>query len=261
VGFVAEEKYPDVVVTAGETPAEQRWTVSAGGRIRGTVRASSGTPVANASLLATRQSAEGNRPSGDGGYAGTDADGRFEVAGLRAGTFEVSVVAPGQPAMNEPVLVTLSEGGDATVDIRLEAGGDLLGDVVDEKGHPVAGITLQAQAETSGRPGHRMECRRWTSVARPRLPTTAASRFGDSDRGPTASPHRAAAVSSQSACARRGSPQRAQRTPVSSSSSTGSSPSRCQAGSSSAASLNEPPRTTRSLPAGGPIGSRCGLSA
>jgi protocatechuate 3,4-dioxygenase beta subunit len=63
--------------------------------------------------------------------------------------------------MNEPVLVTVSEGGDATVDIRLEAGGDLLGDVVDEKGHPVAGITLQAQAETSGRPGHRME---WSSL-------------------------------------------------------------------------------------------------
>jgi protocatechuate 3,4-dioxygenase beta subunit len=152
-GFLAEEQYPEVVVAAGETPAEQRWTVRAGGRIHGTVRTSSGTLVANASVLAQRQAAQGTHPSGDGGYAGTDTNGRFEMAGLRAGTFDVSVVAPGQPAMSEPVPVTVSEGGDATVDIRLEAGGDLLGDVVDEKGRPVAGITLQAQAESSGRHG------------------------------------------------------------------------------------------------------------
>jgi protocatechuate 3,4-dioxygenase beta subunit len=153
--FLAEEEYPDVIVAAGEAQAEQRWTVSAGGRIRGTVRASEGAPVVNASVVAHPQAAQSNGLFG-GGAAGVGADGRFELAGLAAGTYQVSVVAPDHPEMREPVLVTVSDGGDATVDIRFEAGGDMLGDVVDEKGRPVAGVTVVADAESSGGTGGHM---------------------------------------------------------------------------------------------------------
>jgi protocatechuate 3,4-dioxygenase beta subunit len=144
-GFLAEEQYPDLVVAAGESPAELRWTVRAAARIRGTVRASDGAPLAGASVFAHLHAAQGNHVSPNVGHAVTDADGRFEMTGLVSGTYAVSASAREHPQTFWPGLVTLGEAGDATVDIRLDVGGDLLGEVVDEKGHPVAGVGLMAE--------------------------------------------------------------------------------------------------------------------
>ena len=145
-GFLAEEQYPDLVVSAGEPPAEQRWTARPAARIRGTVRTSEGAPLANASVSAHLHGAQGTRVSPNVGDAGTGADGRFEMTGLVSGTYAVSASAREHPQTFWPGLVTVGEAGEATVDIRLDVGGDLLGEVVDDKGHPVAGVGLNAES-------------------------------------------------------------------------------------------------------------------
>lgn len=140
--FLADDPVPDVVVAHGVTTAEQRWTVRRGAVIRGTVRSSVGAPVARASILANVRK-EGGPARGGVGSTSSEPDGTFQIRSLSAGTYDLFVEAADQPAA-EPVVVTVSEGGEATVDIRLGVGGEVTGDVVDEQGQPVAGVVVGA---------------------------------------------------------------------------------------------------------------------
>jgi len=153
-GIDAASAHPDVVVAADAPPAEQRWVV--GGRkatIRGTVRSASGAPVAHATVRAEARAWEGGQPAAWGTFTSSEPDGTFQLRRIRGGTYELKALAADHPTTTDPVVVTVSEGEVATADIRLDAGGDVAGDVVDQRGQPVANMFVQAQRTGEGRRG------------------------------------------------------------------------------------------------------------
>jgi protocatechuate 3,4-dioxygenase beta subunit len=144
-GFRAEDEYPALVIAAGTAPPEQEWTVRAGGRIRGAVRSADGEPVARAWISARLDSPEPRKSWRGGDGAATEEDGSFLIDGLRAGTYEVRVDVADLPVPEAPQRVAVAEGGEAAVELRLEEGGGVVGDVVDDAGRPVPRVTVLAQ--------------------------------------------------------------------------------------------------------------------
>ncbi len=85
-------------------------------------------PVAGAQVTTYMRLAGGDRPP----ESRTEADGTFVVGGLKPGTYEVFVRAPGYgPGRARP------QAGGEPVEIVLQAAGSVTGSVVDEGGRPV----------------------------------------------------------------------------------------------------------------------------
>jgi len=153
-GFVSAEKYAPVVVA--DKPLEGlRWDVAPGRAIRGAVTSAKGEPVPAISVMARAKGEPGARTSGMA-VADSDARGRFELAGLLPGKYEVSLYAkgPGRAIPSKPLEVTLPEGQDLE-DIRLELqpAGQVRGEVRDVHGNPVA--RAQVSLQSPGRGGVR----------------------------------------------------------------------------------------------------------
>ncbi|MBZ5713586.1 carboxypeptidase regulatory-like domain-containing protein [Nannocystis pusilla] len=154
-GFVSAEKYEPVVVA--DKPLEGlRWDVAPGRAIRGSVTSAKGEPVQGISVMA-RSKAEPGRPSpraGGPAFVDSDARGRFELAGLLPGKYEVSVFTKAQSRATptKPIEVTLPEGQDLE-DIRIElvAAGQVRGEVRDVHGNGVA--RAQVSLQSPGRRG------------------------------------------------------------------------------------------------------------
>jgi large repetitive protein len=104
--------------------------------IRGHVREAAGTPVAEARVSAFRDRSMGE----DRGEGRTSADGTFAVGGLRAGTYRLTVFAPGHAMVDREV-----EAGTDGVEFVLETAGSLTGAVVDDRGQPVETFRVQAR--------------------------------------------------------------------------------------------------------------------
>lgn len=120
----------------------------AGARLEGLVLAAAdGAPVAGAEVRATSggDTSSGIVLSGDEplGSATTDADGRFVFASLPAGEVcTLHVRAAGFAAASVGLLVPNPPAEAQPVEIRLEAGGRILGRVLDPDGIPVPGATV-----------------------------------------------------------------------------------------------------------------------
>jgi hypothetical protein len=131
---------------AQETPAPK----SPAGRISGRITAAdTHRPIKGARVRAVS-------PQGRQLFAGTNADGRFELAGLAAGTYRLDASAPrylpmyfgGQPYTGLSAVVPRGiELRDArhfdTADFVLPRGGALEGTVLDEFGDPAPNINIQ----------------------------------------------------------------------------------------------------------------------
>ena len=153
-GIDAASAHPEVVVAADAPPAEQRWVVGKrNAAIRGTVRSASGAPVAQATVQVEARAWEGGQPAGWHTFTSGEPDGTFELRRIRGGTYELKALAADHPTTTDPVVVTVSEGEVAAADIRLDAGGDVAGEVVDQRGQPVADMFVQAQMTGEGRSG------------------------------------------------------------------------------------------------------------
>jgi hypothetical protein len=111
-------------------------TLETGLVIRGHVREATGTPVAEARVSAFRDRSMGE----DRGEGRTSADGTFAVGGLRAGTYRLTVFAPGHAMGDREV-----EAGTDGVEFVLETAGSLTGSVVDDRGQPVDAFRVQAR--------------------------------------------------------------------------------------------------------------------
>jgi hypothetical protein len=136
--------------------ARNRRLASGTAVIRGRVVTSdTGTPLRRAQLQA---SVAGERPRG----ALTDADGRFELRDLPAGSWMIRAAKTGFVtqqygqrgpfATSEPVM--LKDGQQFTADFALMRGGAITGRVYDEFGDPVATVrvgALRVQASPAGR--------------------------------------------------------------------------------------------------------------
>ncbi|MEZ4403012.1 MAG: carboxypeptidase regulatory-like domain-containing protein [Kofleriaceae bacterium] len=141
-GFTSEAPYPAIDVVDADVGGHT-WTVAAGARLRGTVATASGAPVEEAAVMvyAVKRTA-----GGIGGQHATTtaADGSFAVTGLGAGTYAVAVMVDGRFPPKPVPTVEVPAGGDASIDVRLAATGEIAGAVVDTSGQPVRGATVQA---------------------------------------------------------------------------------------------------------------------
>ena len=143
-----------VVVEEGATAAGVEVRAAKGATLKGhVVDALTGAPVANATASI---SAAGSGPGMGGvgatapdGGATTDADGRFELAGVATGKQTLHVTQPDYTDASQAVEVT---GDDAAVEVRMTQGGVLAGSVVSDAGGPVPGATVSL-AEAGGGDG------------------------------------------------------------------------------------------------------------
>jgi protocatechuate 3,4-dioxygenase beta subunit len=149
VSMFQEEPIPMTVLLAPATS-----------RVAGTVSGAGGEPVAGAAVaLALSQ-------SGGQGLARwkavTDKQGKYQIAGLAAGSYVVSSVDP--PAGTALIRlyswkpgsvrrVSLGEGAASVEDFRLPAGARLQGAVLDEAGKPVAGAAVSCTLDAATEEG------------------------------------------------------------------------------------------------------------
>ena len=117
-----------------------------GFRMRGRVLESeSHAPVAAATVIII--DAAGNEPSRQ--LAITDDAGEFELAGLSAGAYRVTIRGDGIARLNEPLNIRRAPGSQR--DFFVEAEQRVSGTVSDRKGRPVAGALIELVDAEGGR--------------------------------------------------------------------------------------------------------------
>jgi MFS family permease len=116
---------------AGAEPAA---TVPGSGAVRGTVTGRGGEPIAGALLTVI------GSDGWQAGQAQTDADGRFELAGIAPGSFSIVVMAPGYAP--EATVVGAAHGAAITHNIVLAAASRLAGSVLSAGDVPLPGASV-----------------------------------------------------------------------------------------------------------------------
>ncbi len=150
---VPRDQYPELTVKDRDL-TQERWTVQRGEIIRGEVVDSTGAPVVGARVRA-RPSGGKARAARTYGREQSDAQGRFEMKGLRAASYQVTVETRDAYFQPDPVTVELRPGVPEKVRLVLEQGGTIRGKVADEYGQGVAGVTVRAMGR-----------KRWDSARR-----------------------------------------------------------------------------------------------
>jgi len=112
-------------------------TLEAGLSIRGRVRGRDRVGIAGALLRAEAEGGEADAVEGE-----TEADGAFELSGLRPAGYSITAQAAGFAAGH----ARATAGGDP-VEIVLSRGGSITGRVVDAAGEPLAGASVLGEAE------------------------------------------------------------------------------------------------------------------
>jgi len=145
-GKVSAERYPRITIRDRSVDG-QRWEVSGGRAIRGVVVGGDGKGVEGLSVQAhAKEDPDKPRAQRTSAWSGrTDAAGRFELAGLLPGTYEVRVSAwnPPRATPDKPTPVQLTEARDVDdLRITLPATGALKGVVRDAKGRAVAKVRV-----------------------------------------------------------------------------------------------------------------------
>ncbi len=123
-----------------------------GGVISGRVVGPDGTPVKGAKARALEQGADIDFGAlmmmgmGESDLPRTDAEGNFRVPGLSSGTYLLSITAAGYlPFTRKDVVVQVPE--TSTVEVELDPGLSLVGQVVDVAGQPLAGAKIAASPD------------------------------------------------------------------------------------------------------------------
>src|SRR5215203_6084090 len=127
-----------LVALAWATPAAAQSFL---GTVRGTVTDAQGAVVGGASVLIIDEDSGATRT------IDTDAEGRYEAARLRPGTYRIEVVAPSFKKFEKTGIV-LRAAGTALVDIALEVGA--LAETVTVSAETENNITLDSQAIARG---------------------------------------------------------------------------------------------------------------
>lgn len=131
-------KVPDVVVKDADV-AGLVWRFDVGLTLRGTVFDEQGRGVGGARVLARSEDER------HGAEAETGTDGTFTVRGLEPGRYELAALRG--EVFDDETLAKVSVMHDVEgVRLTLPAGGTIRGSVVDDRGAPVAGVSVQAEA-------------------------------------------------------------------------------------------------------------------
>ncbi len=126
-----------------------------GQSIRGIVRSTRGEPLGGATVFAAKTD---NAMFGMGGMAAdfatgrmqtkTEPDGSFEIGGLHKGTYAIMATMPEFAGANQR---DVESDNEELVELELEAGGVLVGRVIDSEGEPVKDVRVRlagANADT-----------------------------------------------------------------------------------------------------------------
>lgn len=149
-GFVSAEKY-EAIEVKGASVTGSRWEVTRGQSIRGVVVSAKGEPVEGVNLAA-RAKVDPAKPRArktDAYGVETDAQGRFEIAGLLAGAYDLQVysVNNARALPGKPIEVTLPEGQDVEgLRIECPAIGEVRGVVREPQGKGVARAQVSLRA-------------------------------------------------------------------------------------------------------------------
>lgn len=142
-GFVSRASYADIEV-GSEPVSASAWEVDPGLAMSGLVVDDDAKPVAGASVRA-RPKTEDPRARQPHGLTRTGPDGRWEIRGVPAGTYDVTADKIGfQPS--DATTVALVEG-TAPDDAQLvvDHGATIRGSVVDEAGGVVSGVSIRLE--------------------------------------------------------------------------------------------------------------------
>jgi protocatechuate 3,4-dioxygenase beta subunit len=154
-GKVPRERY-DAIVVGSEPLAELEWEVDDGLAFSVVVVGSRGEPIERARVSVQAKTAKPRgQVSGSWGEL-TDANGRYEVAGLIAGKYAVTAYVEGRPlvAPVEPTEVEVDSERRPDVKIVLTEAGIVEGRVLDPTGKPIADARVTLRGDEAGW-GHR----------------------------------------------------------------------------------------------------------
>jgi protocatechuate 3,4-dioxygenase beta subunit len=136
-GFIAAQ--PEIVaVTDGRPSRRVRMDLQAGAILRGTVRNDeSGRPIAQAWVYANPSAGGGeDNTRATSGHAQCDGQGRYEIKGLGAGAYAVTVWSPGGTSFSS--VVDVRQGAEQHLDLTELRPGTVSVTVLDESEKPVA---------------------------------------------------------------------------------------------------------------------------
>lgn len=140
------EAYQEQVRTGIEVAAGQdlefNFELRTGAVVEGTVTTSDGEPVAGA-LLNIRRQVEGEAYLSGGASGQSDVEGRYRIDGVPTGPASISVFHASRERLKKSVEV---RPGTTVVDLVLERGFEVSGQVVDAYGKPVGGAAMSIQA-------------------------------------------------------------------------------------------------------------------
>lgn len=147
-GYRTQTEIPDLEI--GTEPIDdQVWEVEPGLTLGGKVVNEDGQPVESANVWASMM-LEGRAGTQQWSSDRTKADGTFELEGVVAGKYQISVSAEDYLELEDKPELEVGESGADPITVTLESGGGVTGRVVDQRGEGVAGANVQARG-TGGR--------------------------------------------------------------------------------------------------------------
>ncbi|HWO19602.1 MAG TPA: carboxypeptidase regulatory-like domain-containing protein [Kofleriaceae bacterium] len=143
-GYRERERYEPVAV-AGKDVTGLVWEVEPGATVRGRVLTKSGEPVDGA-WVSARKVGGASREKRSFDSDTSEAEGRYEIVGLRPGSYELEVDSPRGVTPEGSFKVDIAAGATVERDLVLEDGGTIRGTIVDAEGRPVAAVEASARA-------------------------------------------------------------------------------------------------------------------
>jgi protocatechuate 3,4-dioxygenase beta subunit len=143
-GYQSRDKYEPIVI-ADHDATGLVWEVDPGATVRGRVVTKGGDPVEDASISA-RTIGGGARDKAGWASASSARDGKYELVGLKPGTYKLEVSTDRGIGPRDGYKITVAPGADVERELVVEDGGTIKGVVVDAEGKPVAGIDIDARA-------------------------------------------------------------------------------------------------------------------
>lgn len=138
-----------IVLTATNEGLATNYVLTLGpqGRLRGTVyRADGTTPVPGALVTVQR-----NQPLEQVGTYTTDTAGAYDIVDVAGGSFTLSVIDPATGDRGRGFGAIRSDGETARIDVPLNGQGNVLVQVIDGTGAPVAGVPVTLTSLTTFR--------------------------------------------------------------------------------------------------------------
>jgi len=141
-GALPHDEY-DRVVVKDKNVTGLVWQVDTGGTIRGRVVTKAGAPVEEARVSARTVGGAAREKTGWGSDR-TGTDGRYELTGMRAGSFKLEVSHDLYTGPKDGWKLDVGAGKVIDKELVVDDGGSIKGVVVDAQGKPVAGVHVAA---------------------------------------------------------------------------------------------------------------------